>query len=211
MLIDLEQHWQEVNIPNLLQHGVPIAYPWSPTLSMTPRFYGLAPRILQAYDKRRLSTGGEVLSTDFDDWTDEFVVIQQYDHFFQEISVNGRPDPDVRFDDDWDYYVVDFQGWSRCWIPIMVAQEYYILFASTVDREDLRTVVLFRRWEPLDNFDGGLPRLVRPAGEGEEYNSIARGSCKIREMHKFKHAPVSTRRYDLDGRLLSSHCSHYYT
>ena len=91
---------------------------------------------------------------------------------------NGRPDPDVQFDDDWEYYVVDFQGWSRRRIPVSVAQEYYILFASTVDREDHGTVVLFRRWEPLDNLTDGLPHLTGLAGV-EGCNSVMRGSCEI--------------------------------
>lgn len=89
VLVDLERHWQEVNIPNLLQHGVPVAYPWSPALSMSPCFTSLAPRILQAYDERRLSTGNEVYSTDFDNWSNEFAIIRQYDHFFQEICDTG--------------------------------------------------------------------------------------------------------------------------
>ncbi|KIJ90559.1 hypothetical protein K443DRAFT_15120 [Laccaria amethystina LaAM-08-1] len=202
VLIDLEQHWQEINIPNLLKNSVPIAYPWTPSLSMSPRFRCLAPRILQAYDERRLSTGGEVHSTDFNDWADEFSIIQQYDLFFQEIPSSGRPDPDVRFDDEWGFYVIDFQGWSRRRIPLSVAQEYYILFASTVERELHSTVVLFRRWEPLDNFAGGLPRLVGPTTEDESCSNFVRGSCEIREMHKFKHAPVSGKHFDMDGRPL---------
>ena len=101
VLVDLERHWQEINIANLLRHRVPVAYPWSPSLSPSPRFCSLAPRILQVYDERRISTGGEVRSTDFDDWADDFAVIQQYDHFFQEIAIDGQPDPNVRFDDDW--------------------------------------------------------------------------------------------------------------
>ena len=162
----------------------------------------LAPRILQAYDERRLSTRGEVRSTDFDDWADEFDVIRQYDHFFQEITSSSRPDPDVRFDDEWDFYVVDFQGWSHCRIPLSVAQEYYILFASMVEREAQGTVVLFRRWEPLDNFTGGLPWLLSPTVDDESCSNFMRGSCEIQEMHKFKHAPISGKCYDMDGHLL---------
>ena len=203
VLVDLERHWQEINIANLLRHRVPVAYPWSPSLSPSPRFCSLAPRILQVYNERRISTGGEVRSTDFDDWADDFAVIQQYDHFFQEIAIDGRPDPDVRFDDDWEYYVVDFQGWSWRRIPMGVAQEYYILFASTVDRESQGTTVLFRRWEPLDNLTDGLPHLVGPTESSEGCSSFTRGSCEIREMHKFKHAPVLGEHFDLDSCLVS--------
>lgn len=204
VLVDLERQWQEINIPNLLQHGVPTAYPWSPYLSMLPRFRRLSPHVLEAYDERRLSRGGDVLSTDFDDWTDDMAVIKQFDHFFQEIPGAGRPDPDVRFDEDWEYYVVDFQGWSRCRVPMSVAQEYYVLFASTVVRENRSTVALFRRWEPLDNIVGDLPRLVERTEDGIERYSFVREPCEIREMHKFKHAPLPGQRFDLDGRPVLS-------
>ena len=89
VLVDLERHWQEINVPNLLSNGVPITYLWWPSLSVDPRFRCLAPRVLQAYDERWTSTAGEVHSTDFDDWADEFAIIQKYDCFFQEISANG--------------------------------------------------------------------------------------------------------------------------
>lgn len=203
VLVDLEQHWQEINISNLLRNGVPVAYPWPPSLSMIPHFSSLAPRILQAYDKRQLSMGGEVRSTDFNDWTDEFAAIQRYDQFFQEISDGGRPDPDVQFNDEWEYYVVDFQGWSRRCIPLSVAWEYYVLFASTVDREGYTTITLFRCWEPLDNFVDGLPRLVGPTSDSDDHNNFVRGACEIWEMHKFKHAPVLNKQFDSDGCPMS--------
>lgn len=171
---------------------------------MSPCFTSLAPHILQAYDERRLSTGNEVYSTDFDNWSNEFAIIRQYDHFFQEICDTGRPDPDIQFDDDWEYYVVDFQGWSRRRISMCMAHEYYILFASTVERQNNSTVVLFRRWEPLDNFDGGLPHLIGPVSDNEGYDSVVRGSCEIREMHKFQHAPVPGMPFSVDGHSESS-------
>lgn len=43
VLVDLERDWQEVNIPNLIQHQVPVAYLWTPTLASLPRFTGLSP------------------------------------------------------------------------------------------------------------------------------------------------------------------------
>ena len=89
VLVDLEQHWQEINIPNLLMHGVLVTYPWFPSLSMSPRFRCLAPCILQVYNEQRLLTGCEVHSTNFDNWADEFAIIRQYDHFFQEVADSG--------------------------------------------------------------------------------------------------------------------------
>ena len=70
-----------------------------------------------------------------------------------------------------------------------------------MDREDHSTVVLFRRWEPLDNLTDGLPRLTGLAG-AEGCNSVVRGSCEIREMHKFKHALLLNKRFDRDGKMV---------
>ena len=85
-----------------------------------------------------------------------------------------------------------------------VAQEYYILFASTVERESQSTVVLFHQWEPLDNLMGGLLWFIGPTMGNETYSNFVRGSCKIWEMHKFKHAPILGKHFDIDGRLLLS-------
>ena len=70
-----------------------------------------------------------------------------------------------------------------------------------MDREDHATVVLFRRWEPLDNLTDGLPRLAGLVGE-EKGSSVVRGSCEIREMHKFKHAPFLDKHFDYDSRIV---------
>ena len=79
-------------------------------------------------------------------------VVHKFDQFFQELCSEGRPDPNVEFADNWKYYVVDFQGWSRRMIPLCVAREYYVRFGSSVGHEMDGTMVLFRRWESLNNF-----------------------------------------------------------
>ena len=70
-----------------------------------------------------------------------------------------------------------------------------------MDREEHATIVLFHRWEPLDNLTDGLPRLAGLVGE-EKGSSVVRGSCEIREMHKFKHAPFLDKHFDYDGRIV---------
>ena len=142
--------------------------------------------------------GYELHSNNLPDLQDELSVAKKYDHFLQDVVVEGRPDPDVEFDEDWCYYVVDFQGWSRRRIPLRVAHEYYVLFASTVSRKDNVSVVLFRRWETL----GNPAALARPmvALEDDPQGCMIRGTDEIRELHKYDHAPVGNWNYNSDGR-----------
>ena len=198
VLVDLERDWQEVNMPNLIQHGVPVAYLWSPKLASLPRFTGLSPRVLVAYERARSSLGREVSLSDLPDLDSDFAIVRDFDHYFQAIYSGGRPDPDVEFDDDWCYYVVDFQGWSRRQIPLRVARHYYLLFASSVTNEDGVNVVLFRRWEPLNNFSTAQPPPV-VIMEGMDPNGVVRETREIREIHKYNHAPFGNSHYDFEG------------
>jgi len=152
VLVDLEQDWQEINMPNLIRHQVPVAYLWTPALTSLPRFTSLPPRVLVAYDQMCSSLGREICSDDILDLQSDFAVIKDFDHFFQSIYSGGHPDPDVEFDDDWSYYVVNFQGWMRRQIPLRITRHYYLLFASSVSREGRLQIILFCRWELLDNF-----------------------------------------------------------
>ena len=65
-------------------------------------------------------------------------------------------------------------------------------------------MVSFCRWEPLDNLMGGLPQFIGPTMGNKTYSNFMRGSCEIQEMHKFKHAPISGKHFDIDGHLLPS-------
>ena len=205
VLIDWEKDWREINIPNLVQHCVPMAYPWTMSLASSPRFISLSPHVLRTYDKNRLEVGYELHSNDLPDLQDELSVAKRYDQFLQDISDDGRPDPDVEFNEGWCYYVVDFQGWSRRRIPLRVAREYYVLFASTVSYEDDITVTLFRRWETL----GNPAALSRPivALEDDPQGCMIRGADEIRELHKYDHAPVGTWHYDVNGHPSSATAS----
>lgn len=122
-----------------------MAYSWSLSLDSTPRFTSLSPCVLRAYNERRLGDGYELHLNDLPDMYDDLSVAKNYDHFLQDVVSEGQPDPDVEFDEEWCYYVVDFQDWSRCHIPLRVAREYYVLFASSISNENGITVVVFRR------------------------------------------------------------------
>ncbi|EDR00805.1 uncharacterized protein LACBIDRAFT_333861 [Laccaria bicolor S238N-H82] len=126
----------------------------------------------------------------------------KFDHFFQDLCSEGRPDPTVEFNDEWTYYVVDFQGWSRRRIPLCVAREYYVRFGSNVGHEAAGTMVLFRRWEPLNNFATSSQPTESMEVEGNI--SMVRDSLEIRELHRSKHTPVHNAICDWEGQPTSS-------
>lgn len=144
VLVDLERDWQHINFSNLIRHQVPIAYPWSSSLAASLRFTVLSPVVLGAYDEQRRAAQGDIPSSALQGLDNELAVMRRFDHFFQDLGSEGRPDLTVEFDDEWRYYVVDFQGWSRRSIPLCIAREYYVQFSSNVGHEDDRMMVLFR-------------------------------------------------------------------
>lgn len=198
VLIDWEKDWQEINLPNLIQHRIPMAYIWTSSLASTPCFTTLSPHVLRKYNESQLEVGYELHSNDLPDLQNELSVVKRYDHFLQDVTGDGHPDPDVDFNEDWCYYVVDFQGWSRRRIPLRVACEYYVLFSSVISHEDGLTVVLFPCWETL----GNPAALTRPmvALEDDLQGCLIRGADEIRELHKYEHTPVSNWHYNTDGR-----------
>jgi len=81
-------------------------------------FTGLSPCMLLIYDQLHSSSVRELHSSNLHDLASDFAIIARFDHYFQETHIEGRPDPDIAFDDDWLYYMEDFQGWSRHQIPL---------------------------------------------------------------------------------------------
>lgn len=167
-----------------------------------PCFTGLAPHVLTTYDQLHGALARDVHSSELQGLSSDFAVLRRFDHYFQELHPEGRPDPDIIFDDNWSYFVVDFQGWSRRQIPLHVAHHYYLLFASSVGMEDESNVVLFRRWEPLGNLLVEQPSAMQDVEE----SGVVRGTGEIRELHKYNHAPTDGSHFDLDGRPQRSAC-----
>ncbi|KIJ92329.1 hypothetical protein K443DRAFT_135317 [Laccaria amethystina LaAM-08-1] len=201
VLVDLERDWRHINISNFVRHRVPVAYPWSSSLAVSPRFTILSRIVLQVYDEQRQAAEEELLSSALQGLDNEVATMLRFDHFFQDVGADGRPDPDMEFNDDWRYYVVDFQGWSRRSVPLCVAKEYYVRFGSAIGHEDGSTMVLFRRWEPMDNVTTS-PQAAQPMSM-DGSTSMVRGSLEIRELHRSKHAPELGSPFDWNGQSTS--------
>ena len=113
ILINLEQHWREINILNLLQHRYGCGISVDAHHCIPPSPYWPLYCILLAYDQLCCSLAGKVHSSDLWNLSSDFDIIRCFDHYSQEIHTKGCPDPNVEFNDDWSYFFVDIQGWSH--------------------------------------------------------------------------------------------------
>jgi hypothetical protein len=199
VLIDLERDWRQISIPHLLRHHIPLFYRWTESLQGTQRFLSLSPTILRAFDERRRATpDGRVSASDMPEFASEFETMKDYDEFFQRRVFHNKPSPDLEFRKDWDYAVVDFQGWMYRPIDLDTAKEFAKVFGSDVVRRQNRTSVIFRRWEAFHYDDS----VIRPAGSSNHSASIrdlVRGNAEIREIHKSFFAPVQRQKFDWNG------------
>jgi hypothetical protein len=198
VLIELERDWRQINFPHLLRHQIPVYYRWSESLQDTQRFRSLSPHILRAFDElRRTTSDGKVFAVDLPEFASDFEIMKDYDEFFQRRVFHNTPAPDLEFRGDWDYAVVDFQGWMYRPIDLETAREFAKLFGSHVVRREKRTSVIFRRWEAF-NFDDSI---MAPAGLDDSINArdLVRGNVEIREIHKSFFAPVQRQKFDLNG------------
>lgn len=133
VLINLERDWQQISIPHLLCHHIPVFYRWNETLQNTQCFLSLSPTTLQAFEEhRRATSDGKVFTADLLEFTSAFKAMKDYDEFFQCQVFHNKPLPDLEFRRDWDYAVVDFQGWMYCPISLETAREFTKLFGSHV-------------------------------------------------------------------------------
>ena len=152
---------------------------------------------MRLYDKQRQAAQGDIASSVLQGLDNEIKMIVKFDHFFQEVCEDGRPDLNIEFDEEWWYYVVDFQGWSHRSITLSVAKEYYILFSSSISHEDDRTIVLFCQWEPMDNVS--MAAQLTELMDINTSTSMVRGSLEIRELHRSKHTPEHGSLFDWNG------------
>ena len=198
VLLALERDWLHINIPHLLHHRVPVYYRWSEALEADERFLTLSPTILRAFQSQREATNnGKIFAIDMPEFAPQFEKMKDYDEFFQRRVFSGKPADGLTFEEDWDYAVVDFQGWMYRPIDLTTALEFAKCFGSHIVRRGNRTSAIFRRWEALTD----EASLVRSPGVlSVSVNSeIVRGSIEIREIHRSFYAPVQNQKFDLNG------------
>ena len=123
--------------------------------------------------------------------------MKDYDEFFQRRVFHNERSPDLELREDWDYAVVDFQGWMYRPIDLEMAREFANLFGSHVVHRGNRTSVIFRRWEAFYCRES----IIRPTGRADStpIGELVRGNIEIREIHRSFFAPVQNQKFDLNG------------
>ena len=197
VLVNLERDWRQISVPHLLRHRVPIYYRWTETLESDDRFLTLSPTILRAFQsKRGKAVDNKVFARDMPEFAAQFDKMKDYDEFFQKRVFDGKQADGLKFIEDWDYAVVDFQGWMYRPICIPTALEFAKLFGSHIVRRGDRTSVIFRRWEALTD----EASIIWSADVDSNANAeLVRGSMEVREIHRSFFAPVQNQKFDLNG------------
>lgn len=178
VLIDLERDWQQISIPHLLNHRIPLFYRSTESLQADQRFLSLSPTILRAFNERRRATpDGRVFASDMPEFASEFKIMKDYDEFFQRRVFHNERSPDLELREDWDYAVVDFQGWMYRPIDLETAREFANLFGSHVVCRGNRTSVIFQRWEAFYCRES----IIRPTGRADStpIGELVRGNIEI--------------------------------
>ena len=130
-------------------------------------------------------------------FVNDFEVMKDYDEFFQRRVFHSEPSPDLEFRGDWDYAVVDFQGWMYQPIDLETAKEFAKLFGSPVIQHGNHTSVIFRRWEAF-NFDQSIMGRAEVA-DLSAGGDLVRGNIEICEIHQSFFALVQNQKFDLNG------------
>ena len=198
VLLALERDWFHISIPHLLYHRVPVYYRWSEALEANERFLTLSPTVLRPFQSKREATiDGKVFARDMPELAHLFEKMKDYDDFFQRRVFDGKLAEGLSFEEDWDYAVVDFQGWMYRPICLATAFEFAKRFGSHIVRRGGRTSVIFRRWEALTD-EASLARSPSTLNSSAN-DEIVRGSIEIREIHRSFYAPVQNQKFDPNG------------
>lgn len=197
VLLKLERDWEQVNIPTLLQHNVPIYYPWTDNLAKQPRFSRLDPAVLQAYHSFAIE---DMESDEIPLWTDIFPQLAQFSPFLERISRPGTDKAGLGLTLASDeYFICDFRGWRKRPIsnPTDIAR-YRTMYDSHIIETAGRKTTIFWRWKNLL----GAGRLEESTQTQEE-DTVSLGSLdddegsssdpsdieEIRELFKAGYAP----------------------
>jgi len=190
VLIDLQKHWRQISIPQLLWQHVPIYYRWDAELDKEEWFLSISPTILRAFkDRRQAPVDGKVYSSQMPEFTVEFEMMKNYDELFQDRVFNGSVTPGIDFSESGHYAVVDFQGWMYWPIPLCTTKEFVTQFSSCMVHYHGHTSMIFRCWEALSND----ALISPPAGLSQEGldNEVVQGYLEICEIHCSFYTPFN--------------------
>jgi len=176
---NLSEDWMTVNFPLWVYHCIPVYYRWNTNLATDPHFAHVSPASFQEPNSGR----------------------SRYDGFFQDISLrfpiprglqNSLPAKG--------HMVIDFKGWGRREVEKSCSRSYFGKLPFQVQKGMKNRFALFYRWRALPK--QGPSDLDSDSDGNSTSDSETDGSLegvnRIREVFRWKCAPHSGRRYELD-------------
>lgn len=128
VIFDIHRDWQEMNLPLLVQQGVPVFYPWTLVEATNPRFTRLSPAFLRAYETVAYPNPEEapVALIHLEDLPDhhKFKDITRFDEFLQNGMEDFSPNrelADRKVGKKTEAFIKDFINWKPR--PVLTARE----------------------------------------------------------------------------------------
>ncbi|KAJ7661261.1 hypothetical protein B0H17DRAFT_1212287 [Mycena rosella] len=218
VLLKLSRDYQEMNIPHLTAHDVPIFYPWTNDEEGQGRFVHYSPEFLRELTSVKNGRGnGDIMVYElpsFDKWRDN---LERYDQFGQDRFSERRGIVFMDFQPWYKYHIVDGMLYGarplQNWKTIRAYAEH---FRCTVQTYRNKTVCTFFRQSPLRADDPSHRRgppirhlwLLTQFADGnygdnvDEVKAFWEDKTLIREQVKNKWAPRPGRTFNsYNGRL----------
>ncbi|KAJ7115758.1 hypothetical protein C8R44DRAFT_553211, partial [Mycena epipterygia] len=191
VILNLARDWKGINLPMLLEHDVPVFYPWTQREECHARFGRLAPTLLQAYVSKKKLWGG----IDFPALEGEFrntasgCLLFGFDIFLEEIEGSAASAYIIgnRLRNSWRCFVILHKGWKRKEVITHTEKQWCcrhfdFTYQGGWDTDDV--VLTFYAYRPTDHHDFQLPSLPDDRFRSEAQLAVLDAVADIREMEK---------------------------
>ncbi|KAJ7142939.1 hypothetical protein C8R44DRAFT_726232 [Mycena epipterygia] len=213
VLYNLGRDYHEMNFRHLLQHDVPIHYPWTDVVKGEARFLRLSPEFWNEYSVVKEASGGREPDLcdmpSYSIWQED---LDRYDWLFQDLKSGKRGGIVSGFKPNWEYRIVDFRLYgAHTVLHWNTIRAYAERFKATTHVGRTGTVCIFFRQNPLHLDEPPFVRIQPREHEYEladfaeeergeyvlEEDTFFEATSIVRERVKNKWAPRP-------GRLFSS-------
>ncbi|KII89604.1 hypothetical protein PLICRDRAFT_174464 [Plicaturopsis crispa FD-325 SS-3] len=211
VLIALRRDWQQVNIPHLVAHHVPVVYPWTIWEATSERFARLSPQWLQAFDLDNAKPG-ETMPRRYETHEPRpentpndgvHANVKLYDDYLQKIDPVARPGITLPVNDDttWRTYVVDYEGWAaRVVDDALLISEYLRYYSFTEYLSADGGVRYIHRFRPVA--ESSAPKSPQEKNAARLFwKKEKEREAGIREIGRFRYAPQALARGESDDEV----------
>ncbi|KAJ7089145.1 hypothetical protein C8R44DRAFT_990950 [Mycena epipterygia] len=212
VLYNLARDLHEMNFKHLLQHNVPIHYPWTKDVRDEARFLRLSPEYWNEYSLVKAESGeGETDVQKLPSYNACQKDLDRFDWFFQDLKAGKRGGTVTGFNPKWEYRVIDFRLYgARTILHWNVIRAYAGRFKAALQISRTSSVCLFFRQNPFEVDEPPFDRVwpENPKGELTDFADEERGeyvaeedaffeaTSIVRERVKNKWAPRPARLFN---------------